>query len=139
MCINATLATEDCSPAVSQSRNRPLSHPGRQVFLEWDAPGQLVGLNNSYATTTSAARPKFAAWVSQLNVTYSPLLNVNMDGRSACTVQPSVSTWPGEPANNGTMLLALTDVDWYVTPYNLTMLNPHVAALGVYRAGWGEE
>ncbi|KAJ4152976.1 hypothetical protein LMH87_009491 [Akanthomyces muscarius] len=113
MCINATLATENCNPAVSQNRSRPLSYPGRQVFLAWDAPGQLVGPNNSYVTTTSAPQPRFAAWVSQLNVTYSPLLNVSVEGRSAYTVQPNVSTWAGDPAFNGTMFLALTDVDWF--------------------------
>ncbi|KAK8144471.1 hypothetical protein G3M48_005765 [Beauveria asiatica] len=135
LCANATRRADECSAAISRNRSRPLSYPGRQVFLEWDAPGKLVGPNNSYVTSTNVSQPKFAAWVSQLNVTYSPLLNVSLHGRSAYTVQPNVSTWAGDPAINGTMFLALTDVDMYVTPYNLTQLNPHVAALGVYQAG----
>ncbi|KAF4594924.1 Protein rds1 [Ophiocordyceps camponoti-floridani] len=133
LCINQTDPLLNCSPAVTHNRSIPLSYPGRVVYLQWDAPGQLVGPNNSYVTTTTAQVPKYAAWVSQLNVTYSPLFNVS--GRTAQTIQPNVSTWLGDPAINGTMFLALTDNDLYVTPYNLTMLNPHVAALAVYQAG----
>lgn len=33
------------------------------------------------------------------------------------------------------MFVALTDVDLYVTPFNLSMVNPHVASLGLYMAG----
>ncbi|KAL5872815.1 hypothetical protein ACKVWC_008443 [Pyricularia oryzae] len=125
----------DCNAAISQNRSIPLSYAGRQVFLQWDAPGQPVGPNNSYITATEIHEPKFAAWVSQLNVTYSPLLNVSLEDRTAYTIQPNVSTWEGDPAVNSTMFIALTDADVYVTPANLTMLNPHVAALAVYQAG----
>ncbi|KPM45244.1 Protein rds1 [Neonectria ditissima] len=135
LCVNATDQTLDCSAAITQNRSIPLSYPGRQVFLHWDSPGQLVGPNNSYVTSTNVLEPKFAAWVSQLNVTFSPLMNVSLEDRTAYTIQPNVSTWAGDPAINGTMFLALTDVDLYVTPYNLTQLNPHVGALAVYQAG----
>jgi hypothetical protein len=135
LCINATDPTLDCAPAISQNRSIPLSYPGRQVFLQWDAPGHVVGPNNSYVTSTNVIEPKFAAWVSQLNVTYTPLLNLSAIDRTAYTFQPNVSTWEGDPALNNTMFLVLTDVDLYVTPYNLTMLNPHVAALSTYQAG----
>jgi len=106
------------------------------VFLKWDGPGQVVGPNNSYVISTYVQGPKFAAWVSQPNVTYSPLLNVSLEQKTGYAIQPNVSTWENDPAINGTMFLALTDVDLYVTPYNLTMINPHVAALAVYRAGY---
>ncbi|KAG5986282.1 hypothetical protein E4U43_005590 [Claviceps pusilla] len=135
LCVNATGLGSNCRAAVSHNRTLPLSYPGRQVFLRWDSPGQLVGPNNSYVTATNVQEPKFAAWVSQLNVTYSPLLNVSTELKTAYTIQPNSSTWAGDPAVNGTMFLALTDVDLYVTPYNLTLLNPHVAALAVYQAG----
>ncbi|OAQ66876.1 rds1 protein [Pochonia chlamydosporia 170] len=135
LCVNATDKTMDCGAAISQNRSMPLSYPGRQVFLKWDKPRQLVGPNNSYVTTTNVVKPKFAAWVSQLNVTYSPLMNVSTADNTAYTIQPNVSTWAGDPAINGTMFLALTDSDLYVTPYNLTMINPHVGALAVYQAG----
>ncbi|KAF5606618.1 Rds1 [Fusarium subglutinans] len=135
LCVNATETGENCKAAITHNRTIPLSYPGRQVFLNWDAPGKPVGPNNSYITSTNVKEPKFAAWVSQLNVTYSPLQNISLEDRTAYTIQPNVSTWQGDPAINGTMFLALTDTDLYVTPYNLTMINPHVAALAVYQAG----
>lgn len=132
-CVNATTVGENCSPAITHNRTMPLSYPGREVFLEWDAPGSPVGPNNSYVTSTTASTPKFALWVTQLNATYSPLLNVS--GNSAYTIQPNVSTFEGDPAINGTMFLAITDEDLTVTPFNLSMVNPHVYALALYQAG----
>ncbi|KAG5977713.1 hypothetical protein E4U55_006595 [Claviceps digitariae] len=137
LCVNASTSPpgSNCRAAISHNRTLPLSYPGRQVFLQWDPPGRLVGPNNSYVTATNVREPKFAAWVSQLNVTYSPLINTTVQPNTAYTIQPNSSTWAGDPAVNGTMFLALTDVDLYVTPYNLSLLNPHVAALAVYQAG----
>jgi len=34
---------------------------------------------------------------------------------------------------NGTMFIALTDTDLYVTPYNLSLLNDHIFAFGLYQ------
>lgn len=135
LCVNATNPLENCKAAISQNRSIPLSYPGRQVFLEWDAPGKAVGPNNSYVTATNVTVPKFAMWVSQLNVTYSPLQNVSLSSRTAYTFQPNISTWAGDPMINGTMFLALTDTDLFVTPYNLSLINPHVHSLAVYQAG----
>lgn len=134
-CVNATKVGENCAPAITRNRTEPLSYPGRQVFLKWDEPGQAVGPNNSYITSTNVEVPRFAAWVTQLNVTYSPLENIDMTHRTAYTIQPDVSTIEGDPAINGTMFLALTDTDLFVTPYNMTQINPHVAALAMYQAG----
>ena len=135
LCVNATGVGRSCAPGITRNRTEPLSYAGRQVFLNWDAPGQVVGPNNSYVTSTNVIEPKFAAWVSQLNVTYTPLHNVSVQQRTAWTIQPNASTWENDPAVNSTMFLALTDVDLYVTPYNLSMINPHVGALAVYQAG----
>ncbi|KAI3392532.1 hypothetical protein diail_5543 [Diaporthe ilicicola] len=132
-CADSDVVGENCSPAITHNRTQPLSYPGREVFLQWEKPGQAIGPNNSYVTSTSAGTPKFALWVSQLNATYSPLLNVS--GNSAYTIQPNVSTYEGDPAINGTMFLALTDEDLYVSPFNLSNVNPHVYALALYQAG----
>ncbi|KAI1841429.1 hypothetical protein JX265_001503 [Neoarthrinium moseri] len=132
-CLNATDPSEDCGPAITQNRTQPLSYPGRKVHLNWDEPGMALGPNNSYVTSTTVTEPRFAAWVTQLNVTYSPLMDIS--GNSAWTIQPNVSVFEGDPAINGTMFLAITDEDLYVTPFNLTQLNPHVAALALYQAG----
>jgi hypothetical protein len=135
LCVNATNPLQDCKAAISNNRTNPLSYPGRQVFLSWDEPGKAVGPNNSYITSTNVAVPKFALWVSQLNATYSPLMNVSLTDRTAYTIQPNVSTWENDPMINGTMFMALTDVDLFVTPYNLSSINPHVHSLAVYQAG----
>ena len=131
-CINATVG-EDCSAAITRNRTNPLSYPGRQVFLQWDSPGKPIGPNNSYITNTTAGTPAYCLWVNQLNATYTPLMNIT--GNSAYTFQPNTSTYAGDPAVNGTMFIALTDDDLYVTPYNLSMVNPHVYALALYQAG----
>ena len=74
------------------------------------------------------------AWVTQLNVTYSEL---TLNGsRSGSTIQPNVETYAGDPAVNGTMFIAITDTNLYVTPFNITMINPHVVAgPALYQSG----
>ncbi|ESZ91568.1 hypothetical protein SBOR_8038 [Sclerotinia borealis F-4128] len=136
-CIGNNVTGFDCSASVSQNRSIPLSYPGREVFLQWDNPGQAVGPNNSYVTSTGAGAPEFAMWVSQLNVTYSPLMNVSSANgvNYGMTIQPDVSTYEGDPAINGTMFLALTDTNHVYTAFNLSNVNPHVVALAMYQAG----
>jgi len=121
-------------PGITHDYSTPLSFPGREVQFSWEAPGKLVGPDLSYITNTTAAAPKFVAWVSQLNVTYTPLLNVvNMTGS---TIQPNATTLGGAPAINGTVFVALTDLDLFVTPFNITLINPHVVAgPALYQAG----
>lgn len=132
-CINATVG-EDCSAAITHNRTQPLSYPGRQVFLQWDEPGKLLGPNNSYITTTSAVGgPRYCLWVNQLNATYTLLEDVH--NNTAYTFQPNTTTFEGDPMVNGTSFIAITDTDLYVTPYNLSMVNPHVYALALYQAG----
>jgi hypothetical protein len=132
-CVHFNKTAYNCGPAIARDRHVPLSFPGREVFLTWDDPGLLVGPNNSYVTSTTAGQPAFVAWLSQLNLTYTPL---NLTGpNSGWTYQPAREVFKTDPAVNRTMFVALTDTDLYVTPYNLTMLNPHVRALGLYQAG----
>lgn len=42
--------------------------------------------------------------------------------------QPSSNVLPGDPAINGTMFIALTDTDLFVSPYNLSLINDHIVA-----------
>jgi hypothetical protein len=137
-CIGRNITGFDCSASISQNRSIPLSYPGREVFLTWEEPGKPVGPNNSYVTATSAGAPEFVIWVSQLNITYSPLTNITcVDGMNyGQTIQPDVSTYEGDPAINGTMFIALTDANITYTAFNLSMVNPHVAAGPfLYQAG----
>jgi hypothetical protein len=135
-CVNVN-ATEhpgySCAPGVARNRSEPLSFPGKLLNLTWEMPGQAVGPNNSYVTSTSAGAPKFVAWVNQLNLTYTPLeITGNNTG---FTYQPAGEVYQGDPMANDTMFIALTDADIFLTPFNLSMINPHVVALGLYQAG----
>jgi hypothetical protein len=132
-CVNVTEPGYGCAPGISRNRSEPLSFPGKQVNFTWEAPGQAIGPNNSYVTSTSAGAPQFAAWVSQLNLTYTPLTITG--NNTATTYQPAGHVYDGDPAVNGTMFVALTDLDLYLTPFNLSLINPHVVALGLYQAG----
>jgi hypothetical protein len=132
-CLSADEIGVNCKSAVSHNKTEPLSFPGREIFLTWDAPGVPIGPNNSYVTSTTAGAPAFALWVSQLNATYTPL---NITGENeGWTYQPPNEVYQGDPGVNETVFIALTDTDLFVTPFNLTLVNPHVVALGLYKAG----
>lgn len=132
-CLHNTTLGYDCSPAIAHNRSEPLTFPGRKVFLSWEDPGKAVGPNNSYVTSTSAGAPKFVAWLSQINLTYTPL---EVTGQNkGWTWQPPNEVYVGDPAVNGTVFLAVTDRDLYLTPFNLSLINPHVNALGIMIAG----
>jgi len=125
-----------CGPAVAHNKSEPLSFPGKEIFLQWDVPGMAVGPNNSYVTSTAAGAPAYAAYVSQFNVTYAKLENIN--GSSATIIQPEAFVYETNAQINGTMVMLITDAlapGLNVTPFNLSMINPHVNALGIYMAG----
>ncbi|KAH1389772.1 hypothetical protein KXW35_000811 [Aspergillus fumigatus] len=139
---NATAAWEVVGNRTSDPSNStiqraspydPLTFPGRKVELTWDEPGRAVGPNNSYVTSTTAGKPSFVAWLSQLNLTYTEL-KVTGENKGYA-YQPASEVFETDPALNGTAFIALTDTDMFVTPYNLTILNPHIRALGLYQAG----
>lgn len=135
-CINATTVGENCNPAITHNRTIPLSFPGRKVYFEWETPGKAVGPNNSYITSSEAGSPKFVAWVTQLNVTYSALTLNGSNSTAGWTTQPNVSTYRGDPAINGTMFVAITDDNPFLTPFNLSLINPHVVAgPALYQSG----
>ncbi|KAL8702081.1 MAG: hypothetical protein Q9201_004583 [Fulgogasparrea decipioides] len=129
--INAT--GYGCGPAIAHNKSEPLSFAGKKVLFQWDAPGQAVGPNNSYVTSTTAGAPKFVGWSQQLNLTYSPLTVTG--NNSGYTYQPEGFVYGTEGIINGTMAVMLTDLDLFVTPFNTSMLNPHIVALGLYQAG----
>lgn len=123
---NSSLGDLRYTPAISRSRKTPLSYPGRTIELSWELPGKAVGPDLSYLTSTSAGTPAFVAWVSQVNVTYTPLTVLN--STHGTTIQPNTTTLGGAPAVNGTVFIAITDADVHVTPFNISMINPHVVA-----------
>ena len=132
-CVNLNVTGEGCGPAIAHNKSEPLSFAGKKILFEWDEPGMAVGPNNSYVTSTTAGTPAFAAFVSQLNVTYSPLTLTGTN--TGYTYQPDAQTYQGDPNINGTLVVLLTDVALPVTPFNVSMVNPHVRAMGLYVAG----
>jgi hypothetical protein len=131
---NAT-GGEESRSAIS-SNNTQLWSPGDQLDLAWDPVGKEVGPKEQggYATAVNetAGKPKFAAFIHQLNVTYVPLENVNMTARTATTAFPDFKMFNSTngPNVNGTVFVSLTDDDVYLTPYNLSLINDHTLALG---------
>jgi hypothetical protein len=131
--VGNTTTGYNCAPGISRNRSEPLTFPGRKIFLEWEEPGLAVGPNNSYLTTTTATEPKYVAWVSQLNLTYTSLEVTGPN--QGWSYQPPNEVYVGDPAVNETVFLAVTDSNLYLTPFNLTLINPHVRALGILIAG----
>ena len=95
----------------------------------------------------------YAAWISQLNTTYT-MLNIT-GNNTASTIQPGGYVYNGTDDGgeyshgvcrskecslisfsvvNGTMHVALTSSNPYVTPYNLSLLNDYIIAFGQYQA-----
>ncbi|KAJ3015143.1 hypothetical protein HKX48_004764 [Thoreauomyces humboldtii] len=139
------------APAIAPLHSQGLSYPGRKVELRWEQPGKTVGPDGKYTTSVqSTGTPKFVAWVSQLNTTYTPIEGISADGLGGYTIQPGGTVFPPEgglvngtafdpvadPVVNSTMFIAVTDDNPYVTPFNLSLINKHVlAGPAVYAAG----
>jgi hypothetical protein len=135
-CVSTDSELDDCSARITNNRSIPLSYPGRPIHFSWGEAGQPIGPNNSYVTERSpvADAPRYAMFVSQLNATYVELQNITDVGATA--IQPNTSTFAGDPAANGTMFIAITSNNPYLTPYNLSMINPFVyAGPAIYQAG----
>lgn len=135
-CPNSTVVGEDCSPAITHNRTFPLSYPGRPIYLQWGDVNQTVGPNNSYVTSRSAVAdaPRYAMFVNQLNATYVPLQNITAN--SGVAIQPNTSTFAGDPTINGTSFIVITSSNDYVTPFNLSNINPFVyAGPALYSSG----
>lgn len=156
--------TQYLLPAITPQQNRttPISVPGQNVSFTYEAPGLSVGPNGSYITASSATgAPAYVAWISQLNVTYSPFTATG--NNSGYTIQPNGTVFPAyfgesplvdetldlgkqpdnnpsaDPIVNGTMFVALVDAIGpftNVTAFNLTYLNSHiVAGPAIYQSG----
>ncbi|EST10013.1 hypothetical protein PSEUBRA_000414 [Kalmanozyma brasiliensis GHG001] len=114
-----------------------LTSEGQENTFQWDYPGKTQGPYQQTTTTHTSGVPKFAAYVSQFNVTYAPLYDVDMDARTAKARQPGGKVYPEGPSLiNSTIFVALTSNDAHYTPANLTLINNHVVAgPAIYQAG----
>jgi len=76
-----------------------------------------------------------------VNSTYTPLTNISetADGYTALTVQPGGPVFPQISADgvvNGTIFVAITDSNPFLTAHNFSFINAHVVAgPTIYQAG----
>ncbi|EKM54235.1 uncharacterized protein PHACADRAFT_162619 [Phanerochaete carnosa HHB-10118-sp] len=125
--LNVTNALNGTQRAISNNQSTSIWEPAQFV---------QVGPDLTYNTTTSAGAAKWAAWISQFNITYTPLDNVT--NSSATTTQLGGNIYGNDTANavNGTIFVLITDNNPFVTPFNLSLLDEHVVAgPALYTAG----
>lgn len=67
-----------------------------------------------------------------LSTSFSFVLAVGNNSGSA--VVPNGTVYGNQPQVVNTAFIALTDTDLYVTPYNLSLINNHTVAVGLYQA-----
>jgi hypothetical protein len=91
----------------------------------------------AYKTSINTTEPaKYAMLVAQLNATYVPLFNISQTETSntASFYLPDLayvfntSITSGDAILNDTNFVAITSKDLFVTPYNISMINPYVVA-----------
>ncbi|KAM5342170.1 hypothetical protein ACJ41O_015201 [Fusarium nematophilum] len=108
---------------------------GQFAMPEWHTPG----IPQSWAWTLLApyisSCPSNQTRLNETTGGYANTLSITRVPEDELCVNASDDTLDCPAAINGTMFLALTDEELYVTPYNLTQINPRVAALAVYQAG----
>ncbi|GAA5866788.1 hypothetical protein JCM3774_001801 [Rhodotorula dairenensis] len=107
---------------------------GRFVDLYWEPLNKTVGYDDLYKTESVAGEPKFLAFINQLNVTYAPLEGVNLTSRVAHASVPNGTVFPPEPQVVNSVFVALVDEDIFLTPYNVSLINNHTVAVGMYQA-----
>jgi hypothetical protein len=73
-----------------------------------------------------AGAPKFAALISQLNVTYAPLYDISDNCAQVKVPGGGIFGSHLAPTLNGAIFIAITSADPYGTPFNTTHINTHV-------------
>ncbi|GAA5829390.1 hypothetical protein JCM11251_005031 [Rhodosporidiobolus azoricus] len=104
--------------------NYSLTQPGGSIHFTWDNPGKVVGYDDLYVTSKVAGEAKYAAFIAQLNVTYSPLYNIsNSSGVwEGWADIPTGVVYPNQPQIVNSVFVSLVDQDVYLTPYNLSLM-----------------
>ncbi|POY72718.1 hypothetical protein BMF94_4550 [Rhodotorula taiwanensis] len=107
---------------------------GRRVDLYWEPLGKTVSYDGLYKTESMAGEPKYLAFFDQLNVTFAPLMGVDLEKRVAHAFVPNATVYPTQPQVVNTAFVALVDDNSFVTVYNSSNLNNHTVAVGIYQA-----
>ncbi|GAA6019459.1 hypothetical protein JCM10207_001396 [Rhodosporidiobolus poonsookiae] len=105
---------------------------GEVIQFTWDEPGKVVGYDDLYMTSKVAGEAKYAAFIAQLNVTYSPIQNISMDNStgvwSGWAAVPNGTVFPPQPQVVNSAFVSLVDEDIFLTPYNVSLINNHTVA-----------
>lgn len=156
---NPSLIFDGSKSAVSTNISRLIT-AGDKVEFSWIPAGEKIGPNNSYTTVSpGGSTPKYALWAHQLNATYAPLTLTSET--TGYAYLPKGDVYDTEismtgPAINGTGeefpleldfgytdllplftgFVALVNDNPFLTPYNLSLILPHmVAGPAVFVAG----
>ncbi|KPV76317.1 uncharacterized protein RHOBADRAFT_64719 [Rhodotorula graminis WP1] len=106
---------------------------GRTVNFTWEPLGKSVSYpEGNYSTSSVAGEPKYLAFIDQLNVTYAEITNLGNNSGSA--VVPNATVYGNQPQVVNTAFIAITDSAPYLTPYNISLINNHTVAVGLYQA-----
>lgn len=116
-----------------------LTSVGEELTFSYDQPGKTVG---PYHQTTMAGphtygeKPKYAAFISQLNVTYSPLYDVTSSHAKTKIPGGHVLQTGGKEIINGTMFVSLVSHNAHLTTANASLINSYtVAGPAILQAG----
>ncbi|GAA6059441.1 hypothetical protein JCM10212_005380 [Sporobolomyces blumeae] len=102
------------------------SGAGRVVQFSWEDPGKVTGYDGLYKTCSFAGKPKYAAFIGQLNVSYAELYNVS--NNTGYAKVPDSVVFPGQPQVVNTAFVSIVDEAVPLTPYNLSMILNHTVS-----------
>jgi hypothetical protein len=116
-----------------------LTYVGEELQFTYDQPGKTQGPYGQKTMTgphTYGNEPKYAAFFSQLNVTYSPLYDVTNSSAKAKIPGGKVLQTGGKEIINGTMFVSLTSHNPILTTANNSLINSYtVAGPAILQAG----
>ncbi len=125
--------TDPNIPAAISTNRTALTSVGETLDLYYDAPGMNVSYDNSYQTAVGANVTDLTPngnwtcnFISQLNVTTSPFTSTG-ENCGSCQI-PGGYVLGNDPIVNGTIFVAISTQNVYVTPYNLSILNDIIVA-----------
>lgn len=125
--LNYDGSQSDVSTNITQ-----LTAPGKRIEFSWESAGKSVGPDNSYKTVApGGSTPKYALFQQSYNISYAPLTITGENTGYAILPEAVIFdtdiSYTGT-AFNGTGFTALVNDNPYLTPYNSTLILPHMVA-----------
>lgn len=135
-------------PALTVVNNPSLSYAGSQsdvstnitqltfpnqttIQLKWENPGKKVGPDNSYTTVKNGGEAKYALFQQSYNISYAPITFTG-DNEGTAVIPEAIifdtAIASTGSAFNGTGFVAVVDSNPHLTPYNSSLILPHMVA-----------